>query len=224
MANDRFADGLKKACGWTVETLREFVLNLVDSHDSKLNQRISDLDVRLSQCLLGYQKNLEFQVQALKEATIIAKSELGLRLESMNEFRSQLKDQAAQFVTTTSFGAHVKAADMEFREMRIEIEKTKGILNSLSASFTSASNSLERRLDTMNEFRGQLKDQSAGFFTRNEHEQYSKTIDVDVRSLRESRAAIEGKASQTHLFITFAISVLGLLVAIASIAHSVWVK
>jgi len=44
---------------------------------------------------------LTLRIDALENATQVAKSEMDHRLESMNEFRSQLKEQASQFITRT---------------------------------------------------------------------------------------------------------------------------
>jgi hypothetical protein len=78
---------------------------------------------------------------------------------------------------------------------------------------------LERRLEGMNEFRAQLKDQAAGFFPRSEHEIYTKKVDDDIRLLRESKAMLEGKASQLSVNITLFVAVIGIIVSIASAAH-----
>ena len=78
---------------------------------------------------------------------------------------------------------------------------------------------LEKRLDAMNEFRNTLKDQASSFFTRKEHEAYLKVVDADIRELREYKAMLNGKASQTHMTITFVIACLSLLVAAVGLIH-----
>ena len=68
--------------------------------------------------------------------------------------------------------------EMRFRNMEIATDK--------------AYQSMERRLESMNEFRAQLKDQNAQFVTKEEHQ---RILD-DIQILRESRAELAGKASQ----------------------------
>ena len=50
-------------------------------------------------------------------------------------------------------------------------------------------------------------------FSRSEHEVYQKSVEADLRVLRESRAELQGKASQSNLNVTFFIAMLGAAVA-----------
>jgi len=83
-----------------------------------------------------------------------------------------------------------------------------------------ASKTLSARLDLMNEFRMQLKDQAATFFPRVEHDIYIKSVDKDIRELRESKALLEGKASQNAVNLSTIIAIVGTLLAIISLVHS----
>jgi hypothetical protein len=74
---------------------------------------------------------------------------------------------------------------------------------SLKDATTLAKFEMDKRLEGMNEFRNQLKDQSSMFYTKSEHEQFGKRIEDDIRSLRESRASLEGKASQNSVLIAY---------------------
>jgi hypothetical protein len=73
---------------------------------------------------------------------------------------------------------------------------------------------MDKRLEGMNEFRNQLKDQSTMFFTKAEHEQFGKRIEDDIRSLRESRASLEGKASQNSVLMAYVISGVSIIITI----------
>ena len=77
---------------------------------------------------------------------------------------------------------------------------------------------LEKRLESMNEFRLQLKDQAGTFFTKNEHEVYMSSVEKDLRVLRESKANLEGKASQSSVNVALIISLLGLGISLVSAA------
>jgi hypothetical protein len=72
---------------------------------------------------------------------------------------------------------------------------------------------LDKRLETMNEFREALKDQNKTFIARPEHE----LVVADIRSLRESRATLEGKASMMSVIISYGISIISLFVAILAL-------
>ena len=75
---------------------------------------------------------------------------------------------------------------------------------------------LAKHLAWLNEMRGALKDERAerdGMFPRLEHEAYSKSVEADLRVLRESRAEMQGKASQSNLNVTFIIALAGCITA-----------
>lgn len=78
--------------------------------------------------------------------------------------------------------------------------------------------SMEKRLDNMNEFRQQLKDQNNMSFTRAEHEMFRDKIDSQIKFLELSKASLDGKASQNQLTVTFLIAVTGVLLSILDIA------
>ena len=77
--------------------------------------------------------------------------------------------------------------------------------------------SLSIRLTSMNEMRDALRDLSATMFTRNEHEAYQKLVEMDLRSLRESRSELSGKASQTNMTVTFIVAFSAALISLADV-------
>jgi hypothetical protein len=76
---------------------------------------------------------------------------------------------------------------------------------------------LDKRLDSMNEFRSALVDREISYMTRSEHELSAKVIETDVRALREAAARAEGKASQSNLIITFLIAIIGSTIGIINL-------
>ena len=77
-----------------------------------------------------------------------------------------------------------------------------------------AQTSLEKRLESMNEFRAAIKDQNMTFVTRVEFEAFHKPVLDDLRVLRESRAELAGKASQGQTNLALIIALIGLILAI----------
>lgn len=73
---------------------------------------------------------------------------------------------------------------------------------------------LDSRLESMNEFREDFRQQAAQFMTRREFQLFQERVSEDIRSLRESRATSQGKASQLSVNITFLIALLGLIVGV----------
>ena len=66
----------------------------------------------------------------------------------------------------------------------------------------------------MNEIRDQLRDQASTFVTKAEYRTAHDRIEEDIRSLRESRSLLEGKANQSAVIFVAAISLLGLILTI----------
>jgi len=80
-----------------------------------------------------------------------------------------------------------------------------------------AAQSLDKRLEVMNEFRDAMKDQQNKFVTREESVLIHDRLADDIRILRESKANMEGKASMTSVYISYAIAVIALAISIIRI-------
>ena len=86
----------------------------------------------------------------------------------------------------------------------------------LEESNRAAALALDKRLEGMNNFRQFLRDQSTGFFTRTEHEAYQKIVETDLRLLREARAEMLGKASQSSANLALLLGLIGSFIGIIS--------
>jgi hypothetical protein len=80
----------------------------------------------------------------------------------------------------------------------------------IEKSTTLAKESMERRLEGMNEFRDSLKDQSEKFVSASEYNIKISRIEEDIRLLRESKATLEGKASTTQVYIAYIIAAISI--------------
>lgn len=87
-------------------------------------------------------------------------------------------------------------------------------LDSLDKATRLAAEQMEKRLEGMNEFREQLRYQATTFLSRTEFITLHDRVMDDVRSLRESRSELSGKASTSSMFVVLGVSVLALTVAI----------
>ena len=88
--------------------------------------------------------------------------------------------------------------------------------SALEKAVDLAKNSMEKRLEGMNEFRETLKDQTATFMTRKEMEIIFANINADLRTLQESKAKLEGKADQGMVNVSLTFSILGFIIALSS--------
>lgn len=120
----------------------------------------------------------ETKIQALENATTVAAIGMEKRLEGMNEFRNQLKDQTSTFIT------------------RLEVVSSH---------------------ERMNRDIKDLQDNRNVYIPRIEYESQHKLLTDDIRVLRESKATIEGKASQSSTNIATIIAIIGVLLALLSI-------
>ncbi len=75
---------------------------------------------------------------------------------------------------------------------------------------------MQHRLDGMNEFRQSLRDQNQTFLAKTEYCVWKETVDADIRTLRESRAELAGKADQKRVNTYMIITIISLLLGIAS--------
>ncbi len=87
----------------------------------------------------------------------------------------------------------------------------------IKESVKTAYASMEKRLEGMNEFRDQLKDQASKFVTRAEIDILMSRINSDIRELLQSKANLEGKASQQSVNMALLISVISIIVGIVAI-------
>lgn len=97
-------------------------------------------------------------------------------------------------------------------------------INSVEKAIDLAREAMEKRLEGMNEFRAQLKDQASVLITRNEVDVQITRINTDIKLLNESKAKLEGKASQSAMNATIALSVAGLILSIATIVVMVLLR
>ena len=159
---------------------------------------------------------VDTRIEAVNSATRIAYTSMDSRLLGMNEFRNQLKDQTATFINRNEFNTTLSKHEDDIGLLRISSERMATKIAAIEKESSISSNQIETRLSSMNEFRAQLKDQAATFFTRPEHEIYMISVEKDLRMLRESKATLEGRASQTAVNISTAIAIVGVVLAIAA--------
>lgn len=101
--------------------------------------------------------------------------------------------------------------DMRFAELNNFL---KSKFFSLEQANSLAQDNLNIRLESMNEFRNQMKDQTSNFVTRKEIKLSLDKIEGDIRILRESYAEAKGKASQNSVLFAYVIAFTGIAIAV----------
>lgn len=92
-------------------------------------------------------------------------------------------------------------------------------IQSVNEATRIAKDDMDRRLEGMNEFRATLQDQASRFVIRSEYNSAHERLVEDIRSLRESRAEIAGKASMSAVIFAYGIAVMGLVLSVISFFH-----
>jgi polyphosphate kinase len=84
---------------------------------------------------------------------------------------------------------------------------------SIEKSTCLAQENLNTRLESMNEFRNSLKDQTAQYITRVEHDVLKTQISV----LEQNNARSEGKASMSSVYLGYIVAFIGIILGVIGI-------
>jgi hypothetical protein len=92
-------------------------------------------------------------------------------------------------------------------------------LDAAERAIVDAKVAMDYRLGLMNEFRASLNDMAKNALTRAEYQLHHERVIEDIRSLRESRAELAGKASTKSVLFAGAIATMGVLLSVISLVH-----
>ncbi len=84
--------------GWTVDTLREYLIQRITDQDRALSRRMDDADKAIQAALVSAEK-----------AVTKAEGASERRFEGVNEFRKALSDQTATFIPRAEYDAGLAA-------------------------------------------------------------------------------------------------------------------
>jgi hypothetical protein len=85
----------------------------------------------------------------------------------------------------------------------------------IEKAISLARENLETRLEGLNEWRQQSKDREAAYTTRSE----LNLVCDKIRTLELSKATLEGKASQTSVFIAYGFSIAAIIIGIVGLVR-----
>ena len=137
-----------------------------DNHNFKNNEAVSLRDY------------FEAKLEAVENATNLARIAMETRLQGMNEFRDSLRDQAAKFLPREEY--EISRCQM--------VEELKGLRRDVTK-----------------------------YITREEYESSHLRVEKDVQYLRESKASLEGKASQGAVYVAYILAVISMFIAAFSL-------
>jgi len=106
-----------------------------------------------------------------------------------------------------------------YTDTRLEAlsDKMDNIFRLNQAAIDKNEAAINQRLVLMNEFRAQIKDQTATFVTRSEQSLHEKFMAEQLRRLELSAAVLEGKASQSAVNRALAFSVISAILGLAGL-------
>jgi hypothetical protein len=102
MVDNRNNDNIKR---WNVLSLKEYFDLAITNLDDKIEQRFRLMQEAVNKAEYAHEK----------------------RLEGMNEFRSQLKDQQLTFIERTQFNTEVRNLTEKISDLKREVDKAKNI-------------------------------------------------------------------------------------------------
>jgi hypothetical protein len=91
-------------------------------------------------------------------------------------------------------------------------------LDDMNKAVTLASDNLKARLDALNEWRLQNKDERATFLTRDTYEARHEVLVSKIGELEKFRSAVDAKASQTSVYVAYILSAVGIIFALIDFA------
>jgi len=92
----------------------------------------------------------------------------------------------------------------------VKLEEAEKALN-------MARQTLERRLEGMNEFRAQLKEQAGTFIIRSEFMATMERWDREIKNLNRAKDLVEGKASVTSVYLALLVGLLSIFISIINL-------
>jgi hypothetical protein len=108
-----------------------------------------------------------------------------------------------------------------FKDMAAEMCEVNRIrFESQDKALNLARESLEKRLEGMNEFRQAIKDQQSTFLTHNEYNAKHDLLQTQVDQLRLKGAELSGKADQKSVTIVMIFSLISATLGVVSLAES----
>ena len=89
---------------------------------------------------------------------------LNYRLETMNELRDQITAERGNYVTSDKYATMLQAVEA----IQVDLARAIALAEQTDKSSSVERESLNKRLESMNEFRSAMKDQASSFMTRME--------------------------------------------------------
>lgn len=145
------------------------------------SQKAETSTLALRNLMVGHHAMDEQRFLAQEKAILKAENSMIDRFSSVNEFRGTLQDQAATFLSRAEHSVLERQVD----SLRVEFAAFTTGATAYERQASVERGQLDKRLENMNEFRSQLKDQAATFLTRNESVVIEASMRGEINRLNE---------------------------------------
>jgi hypothetical protein len=115
--------------GWTTDTLREHITQLINEHDKRYEQRFLAQESAVQSALVAQEKAVNAALIAADRAVAKAEVAQDKRNEATNEFRGQLSDQAATLMPRKEVEQVISSLS---ERMQVELRSQDSRIDSLS--------------------------------------------------------------------------------------------
>jgi hypothetical protein len=112
--------------GWTIDTLRASVQQQILDLRSLLDERYATQTKALDAAFVAAEKGVVTALASAEKATAKAETAAERRFEAVNEFRAQLADQSATFITRVEFDAKMEGMIRQVEELKKQADRAAG--------------------------------------------------------------------------------------------------
>ena len=119
---------------WTLDSVRIYLESMINILSTATTQRFSDSDKAVNAALLSADKAVTAALIASEKAVNKAELASEKRFDAVNEFRAQLSDQAATFISRGEYVATLNGLTEKIDSLQARMDKTEGSSKGISST------------------------------------------------------------------------------------------
>jgi hypothetical protein len=112
--------------GWTIDTLKESVQREILDLRVLLDERYATQTKALDAAFVAAEKGVVTALASAEKAVTKAELAAERRFEAVNEFRAQLSDQNATFITRVEFDAKLDSLEKQLADLKKVSDQSRG--------------------------------------------------------------------------------------------------
>ena len=192
---------------WTIETLREHLLALIEANEVKYSERFEASQSAINAAFLAQQTAMQTALTAQKIAVDKAETSTEKRFESVNEFRQTLADLQQLFIQRVEVMGLLKGVDDKLLYMQ----------QSFDARMETQRISIEKNADSTIRSFADARLTMTHFLTMDAYETRHNELQRQVNELRELSSKAGGQKAGTQSTMGNFIAIGALIISFFSI-------